>query len=295
MKDKDAELIKKFSLPNYEFDRMIARGGMSVVVHGKRLSDGTEVALKLITPDFAAISEALEKLFEKGSEGEVAATLRHRNVVRTFEYGNRKGQYFILMEYVDGPNLAQMIRTGDDHWRESRYQYVLSVGRGLAYIHQHNLVHRDFCPKNILIGHNNVPKVIDFGLAVPVNLKGEWVFDRSGTASYMAPEQVRGQQVDFRTDVYAFGVTAYEILTGERPFPSSKTRFGKMQPHLNVDPTPLRRYDSNIPMAIEHIIMRALQKARDRRYPTMDVLMKDLQLVCSTFMNTGESSEEAAQ
>jgi len=274
----------KLSLPNYKFDHLIARGGMSIVYHGVRLSDGREVALKLITPEFAAVAEHLEKVFRKGSEGEVAASLHHSNVVETLDYGKKRGQYYIIMEYIDGPNLGQLIRTNDPRWRENRYLHLLAVGRGLAHIHQHNLVHRDFCPKNILVNSKGIPKIIDFGLAIPRTFKGEWKFDRSGTASYMAPEQVRGQQVDFRTDIYAFGITAYEMLTGERPYPKSRTRFGKMQPHLNIAPPGPRRYDDSIPAALEHVILKAMEKTRSNRYQTMDVLMRDLQHICATFM-----------
>jgi serine/threonine protein kinase len=283
---KDNEAVSRISLPNYEFDRLIATGGMSAVIHGRRLSDGTEVALKLITPEFAAVTEYLEKLFQRGSEGEVAAGLHHRNVVRTLDYGTKKGQYYILMEYIDGPNLSQLIRSADERWKKNRYQHLLAVGRGLTYIHQNNLVHRDFCPKNILVGSDNTPRIIDFGLAIPRSFKTDWKFDRSGTPSYMAPEQVRGQQVDFRTDIYAFGVTAYEILTGERPYPPARTRMGKMQPHLNIEPPGPRRYDANIPVPLEHILMRAIEKVKDRRYQTMDALMRDLHHVYTTFFGS---------
>ena len=297
-----ADAAGKFILPNYRIDQVIARGGMSIVYHGRRESDGLEVAVKVITPEYSALAEYLERLFQKGSEGEVAASLHHTNVVRTHDYGKRKGQYYIVMEYVDGPNLGQLLRTRDPRWLENRYNHLLSVGRGLAHIHQHNLVHRDFCPKNILINSRGVPKIIDFGLAIPRTFKGEWKFDRSGTASYMAPEQVRGQQVDFRTDIYAFGITAYEILTGERPYPKSRTRFGKMQPHLNVEPQSPRRYDPSIPIALEHIILKAMEKVRDNRYQSLDVLMRDLQHVCTTFLGdtyrqpaaAEEASEEAS-
>ncbi len=280
---KENEPLSKFSLPNFQFDRVIATGGMSVVIHGRRQTDGMEVALKLITPDFAAVTEYLEKLFQRGSEGEVAAQLHHRNVVKTLDYGTRRGQYYIIMEYVDGPNLSQLIRSGDERWKTNRRQLAAAVGRGLTYIHQNNLVHRDFCPKNILVASDGTPKIIDFGLAIPRSFKADWKFDRSGTPSYMAPEQVRGQRVDFRTDIYAFGVTVYEILTGERPYPPARTRMGKMQPHLNIEPPGPRRYDSTIPVPLEFVLMKAIEKTKDRRYQTMDTLMRDMQHIYTTF------------
>lgn len=288
---KESEPLSKFTLPNYQLDRVIATGGMSVVLHGRRLSDGIEVALKLLTPECAAVTEYLEKLFQRGSEGEVAAQLHHRNVVRTLDYGTRRGQYYIVMEFIDGPNLSQLIRAGDERWKRHRNQLLLAVGRGLTYIHQNNLIHRDFCPKNILLSSDIVPKIIDFGLAIPRSFKADWKFDRSGTPSYMAPEQVRGQQVDFRTDIYAFGVTAYEILTGERPYPYARTRMGKMQPHLNIEPPGPRRYDRNIPVPLEFILMKAIEKTKGKRYQTMDALMRDMQHVYTTFYGSHIAAE----
>lgn len=271
-------------LRKYDLDWEIASGGMSVVYRGHLKEDDSQVvAVKLITPEFSAIADRLEAIFEKGSEGEVAASLNHRNVVKTYEYGRSGKQYYIVMEYIDGPNLKQMIDTGDAHWSDNRFRIVMGIGQGLRYIHQNRLVHRDFCPKNVLMGTDNVPKIIDFGLAIPVGLRKEWKWDRSGTASYMAPEQVRGQRVDVRTDIYAFGVTAYETLTGKRPFREGRTRFGKMQPHLNVDPIPPREVDPDIPIPLNHIIMRAMEKNKSKRYQTMDNLMKELQIVAKAY------------
>ena len=115
--------------------------------------------------------------------------------------------------------------------------------------------------------------------------KTKWHWDRSGTPSYMAPEQVRGQQVDVRTDIYAFGVSACEILTGRRPFPAARSRFGKMQPHLSVDPVGPRHYDRSVPMPLDHVVLKAMQKDQAQRYQTMAELMKDLQLIADTFFN----------
>ena len=256
-----------------------------MVHRGRRLSDGAEVAIKLITPEFTALAEQLDRVFQKDSEGEVAASLRHDNVVRTFQFGKKGKQYFIVMEYIDGPNLKQLIDGGVERWRQNRYRIALDAGRGLAYIHSHDLVHRDFCPKNILLDPANRPKVIDFGLAVPAHLKSEWRFDRSGTASYMAPEQVRGHKVDSRTDIYAFGMTVYEILTGRRPYPEAKTRQAKMTGHLNIEATPPRKYDPSIPIPLEHIIMRCIAKSPSQRFRRMEEILQPMAQLYAAFLN----------
>jgi serine/threonine-protein kinase len=272
-------------LDNYEIGPVIARGGMSVVHKGRRVSDEKDVAIKLITPEHTALAEQLDIVFQKGSEGEVAAALRHDFVVRTFEFGKKGKQYWIVMEYVDGVNLKQLIDGGDPRWRNNRYRISIDVGRGLEYIHRNNLIHRDFCPKNVLLDAANRPKIIDFGLAVPAQLKNEWRFDRSGTASYMAPEQVRGHKVDVRTDIYAFGMTVYEVLTGRRPYPEAKTRQAKMTGHLNLEPVPPRKYEPTIPIPLEHVILRCIAKDPDDRFQTMTDALQAMTHIYVTFLN----------
>ncbi len=268
---------------NYRLIRQVAKGGMSVVYEGRRKSDDVAVAIKVITPEFTQLAEKLDEIFSKSSEGEIAIGMRHPNVVRTLEFGRKGREYFIIMEYIDGLNLKQLIDTNSVRWSQDRFRIAVGAGRGLAYIHKSGLVHRDFCPKNILLAADGTPKIIDFGLAIPEHLKDKWRFDRSGTAAYMAPEQVRGQKVDARTDIYALGVSLYEILTGNRPFPDDHDRQRKMAYHLNVQPTSARQYNRNIPVALEHILMRAMAKAPEDRYPSVEALLREFQTVVGAF------------
>lgn len=274
---------KRSGPDNYEMGRLIARGGMSAVYEGRRKSDGLQVAIKIITPEFTQLAAQLEEIFDRGSEGEVALNLRHANVVRTYEFGHKGREYFIIMEYVDGLNLKQMIDQGDPRWSKNRLKISIQIGRGLAYIHKNGLVHRDFCPKNILLAPDDTPKIIDFGLAVPEQVRQKWHWDRSGTAAYMAPEQVRGQRVDVRTDVYALGVSIFEILTGERPFPDDADRMRKMAVHLNVQPASLRTHIPNIPIPLDHILTRSMAKDADERYPTVEAMLREFQSVAVTY------------
>ena len=268
---------------NYEIIRKVALGGMSVVYEGRRKTDDAQVAIKIITPEFTQLAEKLEEIFDKGSEGEIAISLHHANVVRTYEYGHKGPEYFIVMEYIDGPNLKQLIDQHSPLWSENRFNIALQIGRGLTYIHKHNLIHRDFCPKNILLDADGTPRIIDFGLAIPAQLKVKWRWDRSGTAAYMAPEQVRGRKVDQRTDVYAYGVSMYEIMTGQRPFPDDRDKFRKMAVHLNIDPPSARRINPGIPVALEHIMFRAMAKDARDRYESIEEMLKELYVVASTF------------
>ena len=111
----------------------------------------------------------------------------------------------------------------------------------------------------------------------------KWRWDRSGTAAYMAPEQVRGQKVGPQTDVYAYGVSMYEILTGRRPFPDDPDRFRKMAVHLNIPPVSPRQYNRHIPVAMEHIMLRAMAKDPEDRYPSVDDMLREILAVSATF------------
>jgi serine/threonine-protein kinase len=195
-------------------------------------------------------------------------------------------EYFIVMEFINGLNLKQMIDQGDRRWSESRFRIAMQVGRGLAYIHKNGLVHRDFCPKNILLAEDGTAKIIDFGLAIPGHMRDKWRWDRSGTAAYMAPEQVRGQKVDVRTDVYAYAVSMYEILTGQRPFPDDPDRMRKMAVHLNIQPASARQYDRTIPVALEHVMLRGMAKNPDDRYPSVEAMLKEMVIIWSSAFGT---------
>jgi serine/threonine protein kinase len=261
---------------NYRIIKPIAKGGMSVVYEGVRKADDMPVAIKIITPEFTQLSEKLEEIFDKGSEGEIALSLRHPNVVRTIEFGHKGREYYIVMEFIDGPNLKQLIDSGSPRWSEHRFRIAVEAGRGLAYIHKNGLIHRDYCPKNILLAEDGTVKLIDFGLAIPAHLREKWRWDRSGTAAYMAPEQIRGQKVDIRTDVYAYAASIYEIMTGNRPYPDDPDKYKKMAVHLNIDPANPRQYNRSIPVALEHIMLKGMARDADDRFPTVDAMLREI-------------------
>ncbi len=268
-------------LKRYELIDQIARGGFSTVYRAKDRETGKIVAVKILNLDAMEVAERLQKAYHKW-EGEIALMLKHPNIVETYEFGFDKNQHYIAMEYVDGPHLKYLVTTQDSLWRENRLHIILQMGAGLAYIHDKELIHRDFCPKNVLMKSDGTPKIIDFGLCIPRRRKKRWKWDRSGTPSYMAPEQIRGQSVDVRGDIYAFGVSMYEVLVGKRPFRESPTREGKMQPHLNIDPPPPSMHDPTLTPEVDKVCLRAMEKNRDRRYQTMDQLLSEFRAAIET-------------
>ena len=192
------------------------------------------------------------------------------------EYGQEDESHYIIMEFVDGPNLERLIVQGDGRTRENRFDILVQVGRGLDYIHHQGLIHRDFCPKNILYDSHDTAKIIDFGLTIPAASRPGDIVDHSGTASYMAPEQIKRLKLDERTDIYAFGVTAFEILTGRRPFPHSSDRERRLQYHLNIEPLKLRELDPALPAELQEVIGRCIEKKPQLRYKTMGEVMRDV-------------------
>ena len=261
----------------YEALEQIAQGGMSAIWKARHCKTGEIAAVKLLTARSIEVLDIFKEVFE-AEEGEIALQLSHPNVIRTYQYG-RKGKrcYYVAMEFVDGPNLERLIVLGDKRVRENRADIIVQMGRGLQYIHQQGLIHRDFCPKNVLYGSDGVPKIIDFGLAIPDSVKRRTDFDRAGTASYMAPEQVRGQKLDQRTDIYAFGLSVFEVLTGRRPFPGTGARTRKMQQHLNLEPLQLTEVDPSMPEELEIAIGKCIEKQPHLRYNSMEAVMVGLQ------------------
>ena len=262
----------------YKLLEVIAAGGMSTIYTA--ISRKKEiVAIKILFPHFAEQKDRLQKLFaEKYVEGEIASSLNHPNVVQTYSYGRIRHRYYFVMEYINGPNLKDMINKQQEVLRGHKLDIIKQIAEGLKYIHSQGIIHRDICPKNILISQNRDTKIIDFGLAISKSsrFKGHGV--RSGTPSYMAPEQIRALESDERTDIYSFGVTMYEVLAGKPPF-GGEDDFARMQQHLVFEPVPLRKRIPDIPGAIEEIVSRAMQKEPSHRYKSMDSLLNDFEKV----------------
>lgn len=260
---------------DYEFAGEIGEGGMSHVYLARKPSDGAQVALKVLKNEALPDPEKMARLARR-SEGEIATALRHENVVQTYEYGKCGEHCYIVMEYIDGPNLRNAVLEGAMPERQ-KMDVTVQVGRGLEHIHSRGLVHRDICPKNILLTRDGTAKIIDFGLSIVEKQKQRHLWERSGTPSYMAPEQIRGNPGDCRADIYAFGLSAYEILTGRRPF-EGRSRRTKMQGHLNAAVPPPTQFNKNIPPGVEEVIMASLAKTPDQRPQSMTAVVNKLTL-----------------
>lgn len=268
----------------YRTIRLVARGGMASVYLAEQIALHRPVALKILSPPPVADladQESFERRFRL--EAETLATLVHPNIVTIFDYGEAEdGRFFLAMEYIDGPRLTDLLVHGALE-PDRALKLLLQVCNALRYAHRRGVVHRDLKPSNLLItkdaeGHEQV-KVVDFGLVkvgeVDQSLTREGVV--MGSPHCMAPEQVQGQQVDARADIYAIGVLLYRCLTGTYPFHGSNAT-ATMMAHLTQDVPPFVAVAPTLRVhtRVEGIARRCLAREPQDRYQDVVLLAKDL-------------------
>jgi serine/threonine-protein kinase len=198
-------------------------------------------------------------------EGHAASLLIHPNITRVFESGQADGRLFMAMELLDGTDLRAVITAQPPLALKQKLRIMLGVCGGLAYVHALDMVHRDIKPANIHVTSAGTPKIMDFGL---VRL-GDSVMTQAGSVmgspSYMAPEIVRGEQADARTDVFSAGAVFYELLSGRRPFPG-KQMHEVLSAVLSSEPVPLAEIAPEVPAGVAAVVAKCLAKGRDQRY-----------------------------
>lgn len=208
----------------------------------------------------------------------VLSHLDHPNVIRYYEDGKFRGRRYMIVEHVDGPSLKACILRNDPQLRSNQLRLLLGMADGLAHVHDRGYLHLDFKPENVLVTKTYEPKICDFDLAIrrPAHPKRASVL--SGTPAYLAPEQIARAPVDERADIFAFGITAYEMLAGKKPV-TGDTREEMLKKYAQFDEhiKPLRTHQIDIPHAIERVILKCLEKDVARRYPSMSLVVRDLQ------------------
>lgn len=246
----------------YRVEGVLGKGGMGVVLKARDLQLDEEVAIKVIRPEHAVDVEFLERLKQ---EVRLARKISHRFVLRTHDFAEADGVAFVSMEYLKGVTLKRLL---DDRGKLP-LALVLRIGRqvteGLEAAHAEGVVHRDIKPLNVLFDARGDVKLMDFGLAAPVSAAGK---DRSGqvfgSPRYMAPEQVRGDRVDPRTDLYSLGVMLFELATGQPPFPGSDVS-ELLRKQLSAEPPHAKDLDHSLPASFSFLLDRLLQKRMEDR------------------------------
>jgi serine/threonine-protein kinase len=256
----------------YRVLRRLGSGGMADVYLCEDLTLGRRVALKVLSSRFARDQQFIER-FRR--EAKAAAGLNHPNLVAIHDWGEIDGTYFIVMEYVEGETLKELVR------RRGRLNgsEALDIGLGLlaavGYAHRHGVVHRDIKSQNILMDRSGTAKVTDFGIARAGDSGMTEAGSILGTAQYLAPEQARGEAVDERSDLYSVGIVLYEMLTGVVPF-TGDTAVTVAMKHVNEVPPEPSEVIPGMPYALNQIVMKALAKDPALRYQTAEDFARDL-------------------
>lgn len=260
----------------YELLEEIGRGGMGVVYRARQKSLDRLVAIKMILASHLASAEHVRRF---QIEARAAASLQHPNIVHIHEVGQVHGQHYFAMEYIDGMSLAERLAKGPMELAAA-LRLVAQVARAIGHLHRAGIVHRDLKPSNILLDANGQPYVTDFGLAKVFSTSGDPTATGviAGTPSYMAPEQAAGHnaQVGPASDVYSLGAILYELLTG-RPVFREETPLDTLMQVLAGEPIPPRRVNAKIPRTLELIVLRAVARSPEDRYPSAEDLADDLE------------------
>jgi predicted Ser/Thr protein kinase len=242
----------------------IGQGGMGTVYQGEDTRLGRKVAIKILNPSLLARGGKELERFQ--SEAKVQANLNNPNVVTLYGFEPYKDSWAMIMEYVEGRTLADLVRTYGALPSSTVIIISKQVLDGLSAAHRQGVVHRDLKPSNIMLTAEGVAKVMDFGIA---KVQGGKSLTASGalvgTVFYMSPEQVRGEPVDARSDLYSFGIILFELLTGRVPF-KDESDFSIMIHHVQTPPPPPTQLLPEIPSDLEDIVLRCLNKAPDQRY-----------------------------
>jgi len=259
----------------YELHRRLARGGMADVFQARDQLLGRPVAVKVLFPEFAADPKFVER-FRR--EAQSAANLNHPNIVSIYDWGEEMGTYYIVMEFVEGQSLAQILRRDGRLSAEQVTRVALDVSAALGFAHEGDVVHRDVKPGNVLVSPKGEMKVADFGIATALTSTDSNLTQTGavmGTATYFSPEQAQGHKVDARSDLYSLGVVMYEMLTGKPPF-SGETPVSIAYKHVQEAVPPVSEQGVDIPPALAAICMKLLSKNPNNRYPDAAALRADL-------------------
>jgi serine/threonine protein kinase len=214
--------------------------------------------------------------FVRGAEI-LAKIHAHEGIIGYVEHGKIGGALYLLMDYVEASNLKELYAQHDPVLLEHVAQILIDMAAALEHMHENGYMHLDFKPENVLVTRNANVKLVDFDLAQQIPEKPKKASGKNpGTPAYMAPEQLLGQPISHRVDIFSFGVSAYELLTNQKPFPGD-TPGDILKKQMNrSDFVPPRQYNADLPVALEKVILRCIEREPERRYPFMGVMAREL-------------------
>jgi eukaryotic-like serine/threonine-protein kinase len=262
-------------LDHYAIDNLVARSDMAAIYRATDELTGNPVAIKIPHHEMETDPVFFERFHR---EQEIGEKLDHPGVMKVYPSGHHS-QVYMVMEWVDGRSLRQIMNEQKKFPPERAVKIVLHIAAAVDYIHGHGVIHRDLKPENIMVTANDHIKLIDFGVAASVGARRLTFgnFSRTmGTPDYISPEQVKGKRGDARSDIYALGVMLYEMLTGKVPF-TGPNPFAVMNDRLLNNPVPPRELDPNISPQLQEIVYRAMERDPAKRYPSAREFALDLE------------------
>lgn len=267
------KLIDRIIDKRYKIESVVGVGGMSYVLRALDLTTGRDVAVKILSDEFKDDERAVKRFI---NESKTVSMLDHENIVKILDVVITDEFKYIVMEFIDGITLKDYIdRIGVLAWKEAVY-YTKQILRALSHAHEKQIIHRDIKPQNIMLLSDGTVKVTDFGIAKHPNAEAITMTDKAiGTVNYISPEQAGGTKIDVRSDIYSTSVMLYEMVTGRLPFiADSPVAVAMMQ--VSNDPVPPRELNDRIPIGLEQIILKAMQKDPDNRFAGAAAMLKAL-------------------
>src|SRR5947208_11999390 len=271
------------TVAHYKIGSLLGEGGMGEVYLAQDTKLDRKVAIKFLPERLVADEQARKRLVR---EALAAAKLDHPNICSIYEVGEDDGRSFIVMQHVEGETLDVRMKRKPLDLSES-LSLASQLADALAEAHTHGIIHRDIKPSNIIITPRGQAKVMDFGLAKSLSTTGAIDTEAAtqslltapgtviGTVPYMSPEQVKGEQLDARTDIFSFGVVLYEAISGQQPFAGASAA-ATASAIVTHEPAPLARFAPDIPAEVQLIVRKCLEKNRERRYQTIREVALDL-------------------
>jgi serine/threonine-protein kinase len=272
--ERDDGLVESRQFGPYHLEELINRGGMAEIWLATD-PNGKAFALRRLM-DTSPFNFLAKKRFFQGCEV-LSKIHRHEGIIGYVEHGKIAGTPYLVMEYVEASNLKELLTRGDPLLADHIGNIVIDTAIALEHVHDSGFIHLDFKPENVLVTRNANIRLIDFDLAQLKPEKPKKMSRNPGTPAYMAPEQLLRQGLDHRTDIFAFGVMAYELLTSQKPFPGdSPDQILRLQLDRSEFVKP-RELNPDIPVGLERVILKCLDAVPDDRYPFTSVLVRDLQ------------------
>lgn len=277
----------------YHVIRIIHDGEKACLYEARLPKSEQSVAIKAYKPIYNRTARRMRKRYSLRTEGELGRIIAPAEapedfpIVRTlsdgYEFGDTAGCYYVVMEFLDAVNLKHMVACGDSWLQGNRLRVAMTIARGLSIIHEKNFVHRDVCTDNVMVRKDGRIKLIDLGFVAPAGIRFE---ERSGTPSYMAPEQFEGKPLTAATDVYSFGVVLYELFSGKLPFVSqfssanadmvARRTSDLRQKHAREIPVPPKELKPTISDSLNDLILRCMEKMPEKRFPSIQPIISAL-------------------